>query len=401
MKEKRSRRVSLLMILAFGLIFWSASNLWAQSDAYFGYPLGSTNILGIYSPLASAAGETILSFPGPQAAFLNPASMTLTSGFNLAVSSRLSHAYTRNAYNYDDQLASYKRTTFYPEFAGLMAGNGEWRIAVAYSLVEEYDRPKIFNYNNFEEQDGKLHNFGLSVARKINDKVSIGLSAAYRTGQINHTQYYDSSQENKYWDIDIHSLVFDFGLLWEVNQNVTLGLAIRPPYKMTVKYYSYEQLLETGDIIYPVRLKSSYKFPVVLTASSQIKVLNNLNFFSDVSYWNWSSSQTGRAPELLSEIYVVSPEKDIVKFSGGLDYALKLKSNLENRLHILAGYIHDPQIYRSLQGNRVANDYLTFGLGLELKKFQIGASARLPLAAVDEQGLVYSSRFQFGIGLTL
>jgi len=400
MKEKRSRRVSLLMILAFGLIFWSAGNVWAQSDA-FGYPLGSTNILGIYSPLASAAGETILSFPGPQAAFLNPASMTLTSGFNLAVSSRLSHAYARNAYNYDDQLASYKRTTFYPEFAGLMAGNGEWRIAVAYSLVEEYDRPKIFNYDNFEEQDGKLHNFGLSVARKINDKVSIGLSAAYRTGQINHTQYYDSSQENKYWDIDIHSLVFDFGLLWEVNQNVTLGLAIRPPYKMTVKYYSYEQLLETGDIIYPVRLKSSYKFPVVLTASSQIKVLNNLNFFSDVSYWNWSSSQTGRAPELLSEIYIVSPEKDIVKFSGGLDYTLKLKSGLENRLHILAGYIHDPQIYRSRQGNRVANDYLTFGLGLELKKFQIGASARLPLAAVDEQGLVYSSRFQFGIGLTL
>lgn len=400
MKEKRSRRVSLLMILAFGLIFWSASNLWAQSDA-FGHPLGSTNILGIYSPLASAAGETILSFPGPQAAFLNPASMTLTSGFSLAVSGRLSHAYARNAYNYDNQLASYKRTTFYPEFAGLMTGHGEWRIAVAYSLVEEYDRPKIFNYNNFEEQDGKLHNFGLSVARKINDKVSIGLSAAYRTGQINHTQYYDSSQENKYWDIDIHSLVFNFGLLWEVNQNVTLGLAIRPPYKMTVKYYSYEQLLETGDIIYPVRLKSSYKFPVVLTASSQIKVLNNLNFFSDVSYWNWSSSQTGRAPELLSEIYVVSPGKDIVKFSGGLDYALKLKSNLENRLHILAGYIHDPQIYRSLQGNRAANDYLTFGLGLELKKFQIGASARLPIAAVDEQGLVYSSRFQFGIGLTL
>jgi len=388
------------MILAFGLIFWSAGNVWAQSDA-FGYPLGSTNILGIYSPLASAAGETILSFPGPQAAFLNPASMTLASGLQVAVSTRLHYSFSRNSLNYDNQTVSSSRTTFYPEFAGLMVSRGQWRIALGYSLAEEYNRPKIFNYNNFEEQDGKLHNFGLSVARKINDKVSIGLSAAYRTGQINHTQYYDSSQENKYWDIDIHSLVFDFGLLWEVNQNVTLGLSIRPPYKMTVKYYSYEQLLETGDIIYPVRLKSSYKFPVVLTASSQIKVLNNLNFFSDVSYWNWSSSQTGRAPELLSEIYVVSPEKDIVKFSGGLDYTLKLKSSLENRLHILAGYIHDPQIYRSRQGNRVANDYLTFGLGLELKKFQIGASARLPLAAVDEQGLVYSSRFQFGIGLTL
>jgi len=401
MKEKRSWRVSFLLVLAVGLIFWLAGNLEAQSDEYFGHPLGSTNILGIYSPLASAAGETILSFPGPQAAFLNPASMTLTSGFNLAVSTRLSHAYARNIYNYDDQVASYKRTTFYPEFAGLMAGNEKWRIALAYSLVEEYNRPKIFNYNNFDEQDGKLHNFGLSVARKITDKVSIGLSAAYRTGQINHTRYYDSSQENRGWDVDIHSFIFDFGLIWEVNQTVTLGLALRPPYKMKVKYYMYEELLETGDINYSIRIKGSYRFPLVLTTSSRIKVLDNLSFFSDISYWDWSSSESSQIPEYLNDIYVLGSQKDIVRLSGGLDYALRLKSNVENNLHILAGYIHDPQIYRSWQGNRVANDYFTFGLGLELKKFQLGVSARLPLAAVDEQELIYSSRFQFGIGLTL
>jgi len=401
MSEKRKRRYFFHGVMAVSLILFPATNLLAQSDEYFGHPLGSTNILGIYSPLASAAGETILSFPGPQAAFLNPASMTLTSGFNLAVSTRLSHAYARNIYNYDDQVASYKRTTFYPEFAGLMAGNEKWRIALAYSLVEEYNRPKIFNYNNFDEQDGKLHNFGLSVARKITDKVSIGLSAAYRTGQINHTRYYDSSQENRCWDVDIHSFIFDFGLIWEVNQTVTLGLALRPPYKMKVKYYMYEELLETGDINYSIRIKGSYRFPLVLTASSLIKVLDNLSFFSDISYWDWSSSESSQIPEYLNDIYVLGSQKDIVRLSGGLDYALKLKSNVENNLHILAGYIHDPQIYRSWQGNRVANDYFTFGLGLELKKFQLGVSARLPLAAVDEQELIYSSRFQFGIGLTL
>ncbi len=401
MKEKRNRRVSLLMILSVGLIFSLAGSLEAQSDIFFGHPLGSTNILGIYSPLASAAGETILSFPGSQAAFLNPASMTLTSGFKVSVSTRLSHAYARNTYNYDDQVASYKRTTFYPEFVGVMAGNGKWRIALAYSLPEEYNRPKIFNYNNFDEQDGKLHNFGLSVARKITDKVSIGLSAAYRTGQINHILYYDSSQQNRYWDVDIHSFIFDFGLIWEVNQTVTLGLALRPPYKMKVKYYMYEELLETGDINYSIRIKGSYRFPLVLTASSRIKVLDNLSFFSDISYWDWSSSESSQIPEYLNDIYVLGSQKDIVRLSGGLDYALKLKSNVVNNLHILAGYIHDPQIYRSWQGNRVANDYFTFGLGLELKKFQLGVSARLPLAAVDEQELIYSSRFQFGIGLTL
>ncbi|HPB58642.1 MAG TPA: hypothetical protein PLB50_05985 [Candidatus Saccharicenans sp.] len=401
MKEKRREKVSFLLMLAVGLTFWSAGNLQAQSDVYFGHPLGSTNILGIYSPLASAAGETILSFPGPYTAFLNPATMILTTGFNLAISTRWSHAFSKNNYNYDNELASYKRTTFYPEFVGVIAANGKWRIALGYSLPEEYNRPKIFNYNNFDEQDGKLQNFGLSVARQITDKVSIGLSAAYRTGEINHARYYDSSQENRYWDVDIHSFVFDFGLIWEVNQTVTLGLSIRPPYEMTVKYYRYEELLETGDIIYPIRIKGSYKFPVVLTASSRIKVLDNLNFFSDVSYWNWSSSEWSYFFEYLNDIYRVGSGRDVVKFSAGADYALKLKSNVENNLHILAGYIHDPQIYFSGQGNRPTNDYLTFGLGLELKNFQIGASARLPLAALDEQRLIYSSRFQFGIGLTL
>jgi hypothetical protein len=151
--------------------------------------------------------------------------MTLTTGFNLAISTRWSHAFSKNNYNYDNELASYKRTTFYPEFVGVIAANGKWRIALGYSLPEEYNRPKIFNYNNFDEQDGKLQNFGLSVARQITDKVSIGLSAAYRSGEINHARYYDSSQENRCWDVDIHSFVFDFGLIWEVNQTVTLGLS--------------------------------------------------------------------------------------------------------------------------------------------------------------------------------
>jgi long-subunit fatty acid transport protein len=402
MRGKRSRRVSLLMIFSVGLIFSLAGNLEAQSDVYFGHPLGSTNILGIYSPLASAAGETILSFPGPYTAFLNPATMTLTTGFNLAISTRWSHAFSKNNYNYDNELASYKRTTFYPEFVGIMAGNGKWRIALGYSLPEEYNRPKIFNYNDFDEQDGKLHNFGLSVARKITDKVSIGLSAAYRTGQINHNYYTDYSEGERYWEIDIHSLVFDFGLIWEVNQTVTLGLAIQPPYKISVKCYTYYELLEDGDITDPVRDKGSFKLPVVLTVSSRLKILDNLNFFSDVSYWDWSSSEMSHYSPYLEYIYPNQSEKDAVRFSTGIDYAINLESTFDNKMHILAGYIHDPQTANfPAYGTHPSYDYLTFGLGLELKKFQIGASARLPLAAVDEQGLIYSSRFQLGIGLTL
>lgn len=403
MGKRRNRVIASILILAFTLIFWSVDFLRAQTQLFFGRPLGGANILGIYSPLASAAGETILSFPGPQAAFLNPSSMTLASGLQVAVSTRLFYSFSRNSFNYENQTVSYSRTTFYPEFAGLVAGKGKWRIALGYSLAEEYNRPKISDYNNLDSQDGKLHNFGLAVARRINDKVSVGLSAAYRTGQIDHASYYDYSLQNRYWDIDIHSFVFDFGLTWEVNQTVTFSLAIRSPYKMSVKYYTYDEFLETGDIVYPVRVEGSYKFPVVLTVSSRLKVSDNLNFFSDVSYWNWSSSEWGQFSEYLYNLYPSRSEIDPVRLSAGADYILRFKSNLENRIHILAGYIHDPQAfyYYPQHGAHPSFDHFTCGLGLELKKLQIGVSAKLPLAAVNEEGLIYSSRFQLGIGLTL
>jgi hypothetical protein len=70
--------------------------------------------------------------------------MTLTTGFNLAISTRWSHAFFKNNYNYDNELASYKRTTFYPEFVGVMAANGKWRIALGYSLPEDITA-EIFN----------------------------------------------------------------------------------------------------------------------------------------------------------------------------------------------------------------------------------------------------------------
>jgi len=52
---------------------------------------------------------------------------------------------------------------------------------------------------------------------------------------------------------------------------VTLGLAIQPPYKISVKCYTYYELLEDGDITDPVRDKGSFKLPVVLTVSSRLK----------------------------------------------------------------------------------------------------------------------------------
>ncbi len=70
------------------LLLSSGLRLSAQPLSPYAMPLGSRNQLGVYSPLAKAAGETILSQPGPQSYLLNPGLLGFADNFQIAVSGR-------------------------------------------------------------------------------------------------------------------------------------------------------------------------------------------------------------------------------------------------------------------------------------------------------------------------
>ncbi len=81
------------------LLISSGLRLNAQPLSPYAMPLGSRNQLGVYSPLATAAGETIMSQIGPQAYLLNPGLPGFAENFQIAVSGRLFAASTGNFYN--------------------------------------------------------------------------------------------------------------------------------------------------------------------------------------------------------------------------------------------------------------------------------------------------------------
>ncbi len=116
----------------FLLFFLFSSSLWlkAQPVYPYGWPLASRNQLGVYSPLAVAAGETSLSQIGPQSAFLNPGLLGLVDDFSLAISGRLIRAFTGNSYGSDNLWNTYSRNTLNPDFSGFILKRGEWRIGL-------------------------------------------------------------------------------------------------------------------------------------------------------------------------------------------------------------------------------------------------------------------------------
>lgn len=372
--------------------FW----LKAQPAYPYGYPLGSRNQLGVYSPLSIAAGETILSQIGPQAAFLNPGLLGLVDDFYLAISGRLIHAFTENSYNYDNLWTDYSRDTLNPDFSGLALKSGDWRFGLGYSLLEEYNRPEIMVYGDSDTQDGKLRAIQLGISRRVNDHFSLGLSFNYRWGKLERSEYNDYSSYITEYQVDLNGFNLQFGLVWNLNSNLTLGLVIRPAYRMKVDGIREEKY--SGIVSYYSHFKAFLTYPLALGFNSRVKISENLNLYSDLFYWNWKQfSVENNYSYDLRNLYDWPQGHNAIKFSSGLIYGRNLGSETKI-LYLAAGYVHDPYVfYNTIK----INDHFTFGLALSLKKFGLEGSVKLPLARIRDSSYIDSSSYSFGLSFRL
>lgn len=388
------KKISGFLLLL--VLFFSGVRLEAQPFEY-GLPLLSRSQLGIYSPLATAAGETILSQTGPQVAFLNPGVLGLTENLQASISGRFMIAFCGNSYDYENRWSDYTRKTLNPDFAGLVFGLGAWRLAIGYSLLEEFNRPEVFSYDNDSiSQDGKLHAFQFGLGRRVNEHLSLGLSLNFRKGSLNHLDRNYYNLRESYYQNDLTGFNFQFGFVWKVNRTLTLALVIRPEYRMKVEEKMEVRGLETGFIYYSSEFKSFFRFPLALCLSSRINISESLDLYSDLSYWNWRHFSGGN--HYLEEVWRVYHwplEKDSIKFSAGFDHSWKLGEAGVRTLHLLAGYLHDSYSFLGI------NDYLTCGLSLGLKKISLAGSVRLPLARVRDSDALASSTFQLGLNFDL
>jgi len=408
---------------------------WGPEEfTYFTLPIGGWNVLGPSSVRGTAMGETLLGNTGPASGFFNPAAPCRPETASFTLSYRYAHTvYKANcpspfliqmAMPSHDDMASFCRNTESLDRVGISLPIGDWTLAANYGLFQEFNfpdiRPGFYSYWSEVRQSGKLRGANLSVSRSLTRSFSLGVSVSYLFGDLFRSQTvpwlywildgisdgggplpptseldrlktedYSIEEDN----LDFNALAFNLGLTFEAGTDWTIGLLIRPPFKLNA---DANIRVTYGDPAQPpVHSVDDYslKQPFVAVSSVSFRPVSGLELAADLSYWGWGQStasyQTGWY------WYYSSAFKSVLKLNLGAEYRIDFPSGRVKGLALRAGYIYDPQPYP--YGESWARSYLTGGFGLSLGDFEIEAAAKIGFAA-SELGRLHSNIFQLGAG---
>jgi hypothetical protein len=399
---------------------------------YFTLPIGGWNVLGPSSVRGTAMGETLLGNTGPASGFFNPAvpCRPETAAFTL------SYKYAHTAYrtNYappfviqmampsQNHMASFARNTESLDRVGISLPFCGWSVAANYGLFQEFNfpdiKPEFYSYWSDVTQSGKLRGANLSVSRSLTRSFSFGLSVSYLFGDLSRSQtvpwlYWilpgiddgggslppaselDRLMAETYsvekFRLDFDALAFNLGLTFRAGKDWTIGLLLRPPFKLNVD--------ANIDVTYgdPAQLpvhsveRYSLKQPFVAVSSVSFRPVSGFELTADLSYWGWGQTS---APYQQGGYYTPA-FKSILKLNLGAEYRIDFSIGRVKGLALRAGYIYDPQPYP--YGESWARSYLTGGFGLSLGDFEVEAATKIGFAA-SELGRFHSNILQLGAG---
>lgn len=386
------------MLFVLSLIFGSG-NLQASWYNYLVIPLGGSNILGTYSPAGTALGETVFGVQGPQAGFLNPASLRLNNKTEFAYVHRLTDSLYRFSFNsyYDSTLIKkFSRITQIPEWAGGAISFRGWQVAVSYSTTEEYNYPELIYYwsessYTKQSQSGKLQSINLAIACPLTSTISAGISFSYRTGKINHrffTFYTFRDTEGIEEKYGLKGMAVNFGFIWKPNEKLALGIAFRPPVKMKV-----DLNFKGEDYGYEGKVDGYYQLPLAIIISTAVRLNDRFFISGDLSLWRWKQVFFNLPYGHRSLLpYDLRTNPACLKL--GLEYDTKLSRGYLKGLKLRCGYIHDPQIQYGYQQS--VGNYFTGGFGMDFGKLVFESAVKVPIMRVPED-FIHTTFFQTGL----
>lgn len=406
---------------------------WGPDEfTYFTLPIGGWNVLGPSSVRGTAMGETLLGNTGPASGFFNPAAPCRPETASFTLSYRYAHTvYKANypslfliqmAMPSQGDMASFARNTESLDRVGISIPFCGWSVAANYGLFQEFNfpdiRPGSYSYWSEVRQSGKLRGANLSVSRSLTPSFSLGVSVSYLFGDLSRSQtvpwlYWildgisdgggqllpaserDRLKVEDYsieeYNLDFNALAFNLGLTFQAGKDWTIGLLIRPPFKLNA---DANVRVTYGDpALPPVQSVDDYflKQPFVAVSSVSFRPVSGLELAADLSYWGWGQSSASYQQDW----YYSSAFKSVLKLNLGAEYRIDFPSGRVKGLALRAGYIYDPQPYP--YGESWARSHLTGGLGLSLGDFEIEAAAKIGFAA-SELGRLHSNIFQLGAG---
>ena len=429
--------LAVLPVLFPGVCTAQGSSLiwpwWGPDEfTYFTLPVGGWNVLGPSSVRGTAMGETLLGNTGPASGFFNPATSCRPETAFFTLSYRYAHTVYKTNYPSPffiqmampshDHMASFARNTENLDRVGISLPIGDWTLAANYGLFQEFNfpdiKPEFYSYWSEVTQSGKLRGANLSVSRSLTRSFSLGVSVSYLFGDLFRSQTVpllyriligiaedggplrpaselDRLMAETYsvekFSLDFDALAFNLGLTFQAGKDWTIGLLLRPPFKLNVDANVH---VTYGDpALLPVHSVDEYslKQPFVAVSSVSFRPVSGFELAADLSYWGW-----GQSPAPYQQGWYYSPAfKSVLKLNLGAEYRIDFPAGRVRGLALRAGYIYDPQPYQYAES--WARSFLTGGFGLSLGDFEIEAAAKVGFVAT-ELGRFHSNIFQIGAG---
>jgi len=380
----RLKKPILVIIFLFSQVISSAAQL-SPGQYLEEAPLGTWNIFGLDTAASLAAGfSQIVSSRSNSIALTNPAFLALSPQSNLSLNLSFNQAQLFKYWLVNTGVLSSTGNLYCRlwqiNYLGLSLRWRQWAFTLVYARNENYDRPDI-DYQSLSDgvmdntislrQTGSQTLFGLAVSRKLNSRLSAGLSLVKIKGSVER-------KLEETWPLDEIQMLDDrsqkisgfytvFGLFCRITDRLSLGLSFIPPYHKKAKSQSLLAYIspqgDTGIEIYGEEV-DRIKTPVVFGLGSRFLLRSNLEIHVEAVYFNWKRySYTYFAEEM------ARPFRQILRISSGLEYRSRFRLfGKEFISPYYLGVLIDPQPMTDISSTYY---YLTFGSGLSSDSFSL------------------------------
>lgn len=354
-------------------------------------PLGSWNILGPDTAAGLGSGFCRLArATSSEVIYSNPAILIQLPPLSLSLSSSFNQTQLFSYWLVNTGVISTRGNltarTWQLDHFGLSWRSGRWSLGLAVALTENYGRPGleyryVYNqvvYNQMQIwQVGHLSGYAISLAGKLNQNLSLGASLIYERGYLERSLDEFWTQEEiqlvdyRYQKITGFRVVA--GLSYKINDYLSLGLSLSPPYIRKVKGESkLTYITPLTEIETSSQANDRIKRPLIAGFGGKLVINQNLDAYLDILYFGWKRYRFSYFGEDQLRNF-----RDTVRIGAGLEYRTRFRflgRTWASPYYLGLAVDSQPDL-------EVRSTYylLTFGSGLKNELFGLSFSTALGL----------------------
>jgi long-subunit fatty acid transport protein len=318
----------------------------------------------------------------------NPALLSRLPKFTITVNGSITRtSFFRYSLVNTGALTSEENITMYLlalDYLGASYSFKGWTVALNFAILEYYYRPGVRLETRYEDQiyqtlnfnqDGVLSTINLSLARRINDRFSLGFGVNVVRGWmekiVDENFVYDDFILQDEVKHDFTGFYVNGGIVYDATEKLTLGAMFRTPYTKKSDSESRRLYRSAFAVIQSdVTAKNTYKQPLVVGVGASYELSENFRLASDLAFFNWSSYEVISFDEVLNRDF-----KNVLKIGLGAEYwgSFQLFGK-RAKAPLRIGFTYDPQ---PIKEPSVHYLYLTFGSGLHIGRFSVDLGAMI------------------------